>query len=99
MHYFSRISGYIDFSIADIWLASEKNDLIRRHGNYHIILHDVYENNVETIPERKDVSALSWYDKLNAEADEHYDLSGKNAVLINEYASEAIYGHVTVKIV
>lgn len=47
------------FSIADIWLASEKNDLIRRHGNYHIILHGVYENNVETISERKDVSASS----------------------------------------
>lgn len=86
------------FSIADIWLASEKNDLIRRHGNYHIILHGVYENNVETISERKDVSASSWYDKLNADADEDYDLSGKNAVLINGYASEAIYDHITVKI-
>lgn len=69
------------FSIADIWLDSEKNDLIRRHGNYHIILHDVYENNVETISERKDVSAVSWYDRINSDADKGYYLSGKNAVL------------------
>lgn len=69
------------FSITDVWLSSEKETLIQKHGNYHIILNDVPESEAEQIGSRGDVAAFSWYGALNYDGMEDYYINGKSTIL------------------
>lgn len=76
------------FSMADMWVRMEKAQLIEKHGNYHIILRDVPEETAALIAQRTDVDTFSWYDEINSDADQNYDINGKKAVL---YGADAAY--------
>lgn len=71
------------FSIADLWASLEKDELIKRHGDYHIILSNVPENEAELISMRSDVEISAEY--LGAADDPlkemGYKLNGKNLVV------------------
>ena len=69
------------FSITDVWLTSEKEASIKKHGNYHIILNDVSEDTAELIRQRDGVTASSQYGNINNDAAEDYYINGKKAVL------------------
>ncbi len=70
------------FSITDVWLSSEKENLIARHGNYHIILNNVPENTAELIGKQDNIAAISQYGMLNEDALEDYRIGGSSAVLV-----------------
>ncbi len=69
------------FSITDVWFSSEKESLIKRHGNYHIILNDVPANDAELIGMQNNVSASSWYSVINYASTESYFINNKTVVL------------------
>ncbi len=69
------------FSMADIWISSETEHLISRHGNYHIILNDISESDALILGMRKDVSASSWYSEINVDADNGYYINNRKTVL------------------
>ena len=69
------------FSITDVWFSSEKESLIKRHGNYHIILNDVPVNDAELIGMQNNVSASSWYSVINYASTESYFINNKTVVL------------------
>ncbi len=70
------------FSISDVWLSSEKEGLIARHGNYHIILNDVTENTAGLIRNQENIKAVSQYGILNEDLLEDYHISSSSAVLV-----------------
>lgn len=76
------------FSLADIWIKTEKESLISRHGNYHIIVHDLAENDAGLIAKRGDVAAASWYGEINPSGSSEYTVNGKNTIL---YGAEEAY--------
>lgn len=69
------------FSITDVWLSSEKESLIKRHGNYHIILNDITANDAELIGIQDNISASSWYSAINYDSTEGYFINNKTVVL------------------
>ncbi len=69
------------FSITDVWFSSEKESLIKRHGNYHIILNDVSANTAEFIGMQDNISASSWYSALNYNSTEGYFINDTTVVL------------------
>ena len=70
------------FSITDVWLSSEKEGLIARHGNYHIILNDPTESTVRLIGNQDNIAAISQYGMLNEDALEDYRIDSNSAVLV-----------------
>lgn len=70
------------FSITDVWLSSEKEGLITRHGNYHIILNDVPKNTAELIGNQDNIAAISQYGILNEDALKDYRIDSSSAVLV-----------------
>ena len=70
------------FSITDVWLSSEKEGLIARHGNYHIILNDPTESTVRLIRNQDNIAAISQYGMLNEDALEDYRIDSNSAVLV-----------------
>lgn len=88
-------------SIADMWLESEKDAMIDKHGNYHIILQNMSEEDTEQVRQRADVKASSWYDEINSDTKQGYYINGKNVVLygvdktyaadIRNYPTEGAY--------
>ena len=69
------------FSMADMVIRAEKTRLIIRHGDWHIKLEQISDSEAEEISQRSEVAAISWYDVLNADTEENYEISGKKAVL------------------
>ncbi|MCM1135734.1 MAG: ABC transporter permease [Clostridium sp.] len=76
------------FSIADIWIDSEKAEMISKHGNYHILLKNIPAKNAELIGERPDVAAAAQLCSLNYDADKDYYINGRKTVL---YGLETAY--------
>lgn len=76
------------FSMLDMWIRLETEDLITRHGNYHIILRDVPADTAALIREEEDVAASSWYSELNPDGDLPYFVNEKKTVL---YGAEESY--------
>lgn len=76
------------FSMVDMWMRMEKSQLLNKHGNYHIILHDLSEDETERISQSADVAASSWYAEINSDAESDYYISDKKTVL---YGIEETY--------
>lgn len=76
------------FSMAEMWIGSEKDAMIAKHGNYHIILQNIAEDMAKQIAQRSDVEISSWYEEINAETKQGYYINGKNAVV---YGSDPAY--------
>lgn len=58
------------------------------HGDWHIILQNMSEDEAKQIIDSSDVAYSSWYDDINVNADQGYYINGKNAVL---YGIEETY--------
>lgn len=71
------------FSITDVWVSSETEGMIKKHGNYHIVLNNVGEETAEIIRQHGDVTAFSEYGNLNDDAMEDYYINGERAVLFS----------------
>lgn len=68
------------FSMADIWLRGENEAMVRRHGNYHIILSGISKEQAARIAAQDDVSGAAWYGSFGEKIYEGCGVSGKRAV-------------------
>ena len=69
------------FSMADMGVRAEKMNMIAKHGNWHIKLHDIDESVAERIFARPDITAASWYDAINYRIDKDYYINGKKTAI------------------
>lgn len=76
------------FSMAEMWLKSETTAMRHNHGDWHIALQNIPEDEAERIRRNSNVAFSSWYDEINVDADQGYYVNGKNAVL---YGIEETY--------
>lgn len=76
------------FSIVDIWAEGEEKSTIRRHGNYHIILNGISQQEAEQIAGEEQVAAAAWCRTAGQEEDKGYRINGKRIVL---YGAEPSY--------
>lgn len=76
------------FSMADMWIRAEKAEMIRRHGNYHIKIQNVPENQTGQIISRPDIEVAARTDVLNPDAGLNYYINDKKIVL---YGTEESY--------
>lgn len=67
------------FSMADMASRMEKERILYKHGNWHIMVHDMSEEEYAHISESRAVKYSSMYDVLNYEGDEGYFVNGKIA--------------------
>jgi len=65
------------FSMADMGVRAEKANMINKHGNWHIKLHEIDENTARLICNEPNVAASSWYDSINYKIDKDYYIKGK----------------------
>ena len=70
------------FSMADMGARAEKANMIAKHGNWHIKLHNVDENTARSICGARNVAASSWYDAVNYKIDKDYYIDGKKTALV-----------------
>jgi len=76
------------FSMAEMWTKSETTAMRHNHGDWHIALQNVSEDEAEQIRKSSNIEFSSWYDEINTDADQGYYINGKNAAL---YGIEEIY--------
>jgi putative ABC transport system permease protein len=69
------------FSMVDVWVNAETKSLIKRHGNYHIILNDITESDSEHIRMNKNIATASWYSDINSDGTKDYNINGRNTIL------------------
>lgn len=89
------------FSMADMWTDAETTAMRHNHGDWHIALQNVSEDEAEQIRKNSGVAVSSWYDEINTDAEQNYYIDGKNAVLygieesyitdIMKYPTEGVY--------
>ena len=89
------------FSMADMWTDAETTAMSHNHGDWHIALQNVSEDEAEQIRKNSGVAVSSWYDEINTDAEQNYYIDGKNAVLygieesyitdIMKYPTEGVY--------
>lgn len=65
------------FSMADMGIRMEKSRAISKHGNWHIQIRNISENDAELIASRPDINATSWYNVFNYEIDKDYFIDSK----------------------
>ena len=69
------------FSMVDMAVRMETQHSIEGHGNWHIVLKNVTENDAELIGARSDVAVSSWYDTVNLDMDKNYEIDGRKTAL------------------
>ena len=89
------------FSMAEMWTDAETTAMRHNHGDWHIALQNVSEDEAEQIRKNSGVAVSSWYDEINTDAEQNYYIDGKNAVLygieesyitdIMKYPTEGVY--------
>lgn len=76
------------FSLLEMWTNGQTMAMRSNHGDWHIILQNMSEDEAKLIIDSSDVAYSSWYDDINVNADQGYYINGKNAVL---YGIEETY--------
>lgn len=76
------------FSMLEMWTNGQTMAMRSNHGDWHIILQNISEDEVKQIIDSSDVAYSSWYDDINVNANQGYYINGKNAVL---YGIEETY--------
>lgn len=76
------------FSMAEMLIRGQQQEMIRKHGNYHIALAGIDGDIAEQIGQRPDVAVFCEYSERNTGRDEGYCLKDKNIVL---YGVEEAY--------
>jgi len=74
--------------MTEMWTKSETAAMRHNHGDWHIALQNVPEDEAEQIRRNSNIAFSSWYDEINTDADQGYSINGKNAVL---YGIEETY--------
>ena len=69
------------FSMADMMIRTETTRILSRHGNWHLQVKDISEDEAAEISNRADVTAAGWFDVFNLEAEEAYYVGDKRAAL------------------
>ena len=70
------------FSMADMAIRMEKIRVIESHGNWHVMLKEPSDQQVEEIARRPDVVAAQRYDGLNYDLSQDYSIQGKTCVIV-----------------
>ncbi len=70
------------FSMADMGVRAEKANMINKHGNWHIKLHEIDKSTAEQICGEASIAASSWYDAINYKTDKDYYINGKKTALV-----------------
>lgn len=76
------------FSLLEMWTNGQTMAMRSNHGDWHIILQNMSEDEAKQIIDSSDVAYSSWYDDINVNADQGYYINRKNAVL---YGIEETY--------
>lgn len=69
------------FSMADMAIRMERTRMVEKHGNWHIMLKELSEEQLSEIVQQKDIMAHSRYDGINFRLSENYTINGKTCVL------------------
>lgn len=69
------------FSVADMFVRTNGESLQEKHGNYHIRINGISQENAEEIARRSDVAAVGWCGFFNEDADQPYYIGEREAVL------------------
>lgn len=69
------------FSMADMGNRMQTNNMLKKHGNWHIQLKNVPEADAEQIGQSADVSVAAWTDVVNYGREEEYHIGKRKAVL------------------
>lgn len=69
------------FSMADLFIQSETANVKQNGGNWHINLENISEEEAESIAQRPDLAACSWFDTVNIDRDRDYTIGGIQTVL------------------
>ena len=85
------------FSMADMAIRMEKIRVIETHGNWHVMLKEPTDQQVEEIARRPDVVAAQRYDCLNYDLSQDYTIQGKTCVIAgaDEQILTKIYNDLT----
>ena len=80
-------------SMAEMWTQSELTAMRRNHGDWHIALQNLPENEIEEIISSSDVAYSSWYSEINENADQGYYEQAKDiySKLILAYPEKNAY--------
>lgn len=70
------------FSMADMAIRMEKTRVIESQGNWHVMLKEPTDQQVEEIARRPDVVAAQRYDGLNFDLSQDYSIQGKTCVIV-----------------
>lgn len=65
------------FSMADMEVRNQTARAKTDHGNWHVVLHDVPEDEAEKLLQGAGAEARSWYDVVNYNLDRDYTVLGK----------------------
>lgn len=76
------------FSMAEMWIRTEQTSMIKKHGNYHIMLQDVQAETADQLRIRPDIAVFSEYGDINTDADGDYHINDKSVAL---YGVEETY--------
>lgn len=76
------------FSVADMMIRTERGFMISKHGNWHIALNMVSQEDADEISRRPDVTALSFVSRFNYDGGLPYRVNEKRTVL---YGTDETY--------
>ena len=76
------------FSVADMMIRTESDFMISNHGNWHIAIKNISQNNAEEISNRSDVTAVGVASQFNFEGEQPYRVNEKRTVL---YGTDEVY--------
>ena len=68
------------FSMAEIWVRGENEAMVGKHGNYHLIISGISEEQAAQIAAREDVSVAAWCCHFGDDIYEGYETGGKKVV-------------------
>lgn len=76
------------FSVADMMIRTESDFMISNHGNWHIAIKNISQNNADEISNRSDVTAVGIASQFNFEGEQPYRVNEKRTVL---YGTDEVY--------
>ncbi|MCM1387931.1 MAG: ABC transporter permease [Bacillus sp. (in: Bacteria)] len=76
------------FSYAEIITKGQEQAMIRKHGNYHIILNGISEETAEEIARQENMTSVSWYRAVGEKDYENYKTNDTRVIL---YGTEQSY--------
>ena len=76
------------FSFAEIMIKGEDMTMVEKHGNYHIIVNGISEEDADRIAKQDDVAVTAWYRAVGEKDYENYKINDRRVIL---YGTEQAY--------